>query len=177
MKNSFTVAIALFAFAFTGLLNAQAGVSGSGTLGVTANLQSSILLTFSAATSGAAITGTGTSAGSLAFGTVQMYGGSVASGVTRTLTGTTGFTLSTPINIQVQVANSASAAYTLAAVLTTADAVNTWTFNGVILSATTASITVAGLYGTTPYPFVLGVPASEATSSISNTINFTATTN
>jgi hypothetical protein len=177
MKNTFILATTLSAFAFTGLVNAQAGVAGSGTLGVTANIQGSILLTFSAATSGAAVTGTGTSAGSLAFGTVQMYGGSVASGVTRTLTGTTGFTLATPINIDVEVANSASAAYTLAAALTTADAVNTWTFNGVILSATTASITVAGLYGTTPYGFVLGVPATEATSSLSNTINFTATTN
>src|SRR5208282_1582880 len=89
--------------AFTGLVSAQ--VSGNGSLGVTASIQGSILVTITSDGSGLAVTGSGTSSGTLPFASEQMYGGTVATGVTKTLTANTSYTLSTPVDIQVDVAN------------------------------------------------------------------------
>ena len=82
MKNRFVRATALSAFAFIGIANAQ---TGSGTLGVTADVAGSINLTFITDASGLAVTGTGTSTASLPFGTVSMYSGSVPTNVTKTV--------------------------------------------------------------------------------------------
>src|ERR1700674_2515585 len=123
MKNKFILTSVLSAVALAGVASAQ---TGSGALGVTAEVAGSINLTFVTDASGLAVTGTGTSTASLPFGTVSMYSGTVPTNVTKTVNGTTSFDLSTPFDVRVDLANSASTTYTLTATLATSDAVNTW---------------------------------------------------
>src|SRR5580698_8604748 len=132
MKQTFALRIALGALAVLGVANAQ--TTSGGTMGVTAHIQGSINLIFSTATGGFAVTGTGTATASLPFGSVQMYGGTVPTNVTRTLTGKTAFTLTTPVNVEVDLANSTSATYGVLVNLTTTDAVNSWTFNSIAVT-------------------------------------------
>jgi hypothetical protein len=177
MKQTFALRIALGALAVLGVANAQ--TTSGGTMGVTADIQGSINLIFSTATGGFAVTGTGTATASLPFGSVQMYGGTVPTNVTRTLTGITSFTLSTPINVEVDLANQTSANYKLLATLNAADTVNTWTFNTVAVTAAgiVPQIT-AGSYGSAaPFVFAVTIPASNTSGSLSNSLNFTATAN
>ncbi len=167
----------LFAFAFIGFANAQAG---SGTMGIAATVQGSILLTFVTDTSGLAVTGTTTSAASLPFGSVQMFGGTVPSNVTKTVNGLLSFDLSTPFRVRVDLANSASATYILRALLATADPVNVWTLaaSNISASGTPTDLTATGAYASpTAYTLKIQVPATAAAGLISNSIGFTATAN
>src|ERR1700724_2972119 len=123
MKNKIILTSVLSAFALIGVANAQ---TGSGTLGVSADVAGSINLTFVTDTSGLAVTGATPSPASLPFGGVSMYGGTVPTNVTKTVSGTTSFSLATPFDVRVDLANSASTTYTLNATLATADAVNKW---------------------------------------------------
>jgi hypothetical protein len=176
MKNRFLLASVLSAFALSGVASAQ---TGSGTLGVTETVQGSILLTFVTDASGMAVTGTGTSTASLPFGNVKMFGGSVPTNVTKTVTGTTSFSVATPFDVRVDLANSASADYTLTATLASADVVNVWLIGATDISdASAAQLTAAGAYATAvPYTLHLTVPATEAAGLISNSIGFTAVGN
>jgi len=177
MKNKCILASVLSAFALIGVANAQ---SSSGNLGVSANVQGSINLTFVTDGSGIAVTGTTTSTASLPFSNVQMYGGSVPGNVTKTLHGTTSFDLVTPFDVRVDLANSASANYALTALLATPDATNTWTIGTNNLSAglTASAIGTAVSYGSAvAYTLTLNVPSGESAGSISNSIGFTATAN
>ena len=153
--------------------------TGSGSVAVTATTVASVSMTFSSDVSGIALTGDGTSAATIAFGSVQAYGGTVPTGVTKTLNGITNWKLSTPFDVKVEVANQTSSNYTLTAQLASADAVNTWDLTGTAINdATATSITALGAYDTaTPYTLNLTIPFSEAAGSISNTINFVATAN
>lgn len=173
MKNKVLYAVALSAFAISSVASAQ---TGSGTLGVTATVQGSINLTFVTDASGLAVTGTTTSTASLPFGNVSMYSGTVPANVTKTVNGTTSFDLSTPFDVRVDLANSASTTYTLTATLATADAVNTWSIGATdISSAAGFALTAAGVFSTpVPYTLKIRVPASEAAGLISNSIGFTA---
>jgi hypothetical protein len=173
MKSRCILTSVLSAFALIGAANAQ---TGSGTLGVTATVQGSISLTFVTDASGLAVTGTGTSSASLPFGTVSMFSGTVPANVTKTVNGVTSFDLSTPFDIQVNLANSISTAYTLNATLETADATNTWSLGAVDISAGTPfALTAAGVYAAAvPYTLKIRVPASKTPGLISNTINFSA---
>ena len=172
MKNRFILTSVLSAFALTGVANAQ---TGSGTLGVTATVQGSINLTFVTDANGMAVTGTATSTASLPFGNVSMYSGSLPANVTKTI-GATSFDLSTPFDVRVDLANSASTTYTLTATLAAADSINTWSLGAIDISAAAPhALTAAGEFGTAvPYTLKLTVPASATAGSISNTINFTA---
>jgi hypothetical protein len=173
MKNRLILASVLSAFALAGVANAQ---TGSGTLGVTATVQGSISLTFVTDASGLAVTGTGTSTASLPFGAVSMYAGTVPTHVTKTVHGATSFDLSTPFDVRVDLANSASTTYTLTATLATSDAVNTWSIGATdISSAGPFALTAAGVFGTAvPYTLKLTIPASEVAGLITNSIGFTA---
>jgi hypothetical protein len=173
MKNLYVLTIALSAVALTGVANAQ---TGSGTLGVTATVQGSINLTFVTDASGLAVTGTATSSASLPFGNVSMYGGTVPANVTKTVNGVTSFDLSTPFDVRVDLANSASTTYTLTATLATADVTNVWSIGAIDISAAAPhALTAAGEFGTAvPYTLKIRVPASEAAGLISNSIGFTA---
>src|ERR1035438_10497428 len=132
MKRNYILTIVISAFALTAAANAQ---TGSGTLGVTATIEGSLNLTFSTDASGLAMTGTGTSAASLPLGTVSMYGGTLPANVTRTVTGATSFSLATPFDVRVDLANSISTAYTLNASLSAADATNKWLIGATDISA------------------------------------------
>jgi len=177
MKKTFILTIVLAFFTLIGVASAQ---TGSGTLSITANIQGSINLTFVTDASGMAVTGSTTSTASLALGNVSMFGGTVPANVTKTVNSTTSFDLSTPFDVRVDLANSASTTYTLAAMLSAAEAAGkVWTLGPTDISAGAShAMTSTGAYATAvPYTLKLTIPASAAAGSISNTINFTATAN
>jgi hypothetical protein len=151
--------------------------SATGSIAVTATTVASISLTFVSDGSGISLGSSGTSAVTVAFGSVQAYGGSVPGGVTQTVNGTTNWSLSTPIDVVIQVANQSSSNYTLTAAIQNADSTNTWQLGATSLTTTPATLTSTGAYGNTAYTYKLTIPFSEAAGAISNTINFTATAN
>jgi hypothetical protein len=151
--------------------------SATGTVAVTATTVGSVSLTFVTDGAGIALGGSGTSAATIAFGSVQAYGGSIPANVTKTVNGTTNWSLSTPLDVVVQVANQTSSNYTLTGALQAADATNSWFLGATTLSTTPATLTSTGAYGSTAYTFKLTIPFSAAAGAISNTINFTATAN
>jgi hypothetical protein len=161
-----------------GNLGTAWATSASGTVAVSVTVASSLNMVFQTDASGLALTGTGTSAVTASFGTMSAYGGTVPTGVTRTLNGTTSWTISTPFDVIVTIANQTSSNYTLTAQLQTSDAVNTWKINTTtVTSSTPSSLTTTGNYGNTAYTLGLTIPFSEAATTISNTINFVATAN
>lgn len=158
--------------------NAQTNPTSSGTLTVTATVQSSIALVFNSDASGVALTGSGTNAATLNFGTVQAFGGTLPTGVTRT-TGTNDFTVSSPVDVAVTEANSTSSGYTLTAELGSADTTNTWTVGGVtVTNSSAAQITATGAYGSSSnFPVAVTIPFSNDATNVSNTIDYVATAN
>jgi hypothetical protein len=160
------------------LLQAASATSSSGTVAVTATVTGSMSMTFSTDASGITLGGSGTSAATIAFGSVQAYGGSVPTGVTETVNAPTDWALSTPFDVDVELANLTSANYTLTAQLQSADATNTWLLNSTtITNGSAATLTATGSYGTAVYTLHLTIPFSEAAGPISNTLNFVATAN
>jgi len=153
--------------------------TSSGTLTVTATVAASINMVFDSDGSGVPLTGTGTNTATLAFGTVQAFGGSVPTGATRTVNGTTDYTYSSPFDVKVVAANSSSANYTLTAKLGSADAVNTWKIDAITLTTSFQTITATGSYGgDQAHTVALTIPFTEAdATSISNALAFTATAN
>jgi hypothetical protein len=176
MRHTLVLIVLLIA-AFSLATQPASATSATGTVAVTATTVGSVSLTF--VTDGAGITlgGSGTSAASIAFGSVQAYGGSVPAGVTKTVNGTTNWSLSTPLDVVVQVANQTSANYTLTGALQTTDATNSWFLGATTLTTSAATLTSTGAYGSTAYTFKLTIPFSATAGAISNTINFTATAN
>jgi hypothetical protein len=175
MKRVVILASVLSAFALTGVANAQ---TGSGTMGVNATVQGSLSLTFSTDASGLAVTGTGTGTASLPFGNVSMYGGTLPANVTRTVSATS-FDLSTPFDVCVDKANTASTTFTLSAILAAPDVINIWTLGPTnISSGASFALTSTGAYTSdTPYTLKLTVPASGSSGPITNTLNFLAVPN
>ena len=165
MKNKLVLMTVMSAFGLAGVANAQ---TSAGNLGVTANIEGSINLLFSTATGGFAVTGTGTATASLPFGNVQMYGGTVPTNVVRTLTGKTAFTLTTPVNVEVDLANSTSATFGVLVNLTSADAVNTWTFNAIAVTdiGSDPSSYSRHLSDGDPYNLAVTIPASNTSGTL-----------
>ena len=124
-----------------------AAQTATGTLTVTATVNGTINLVFNTDPNGVPLlSGAGTNTATLAFGNVSAFG-AVAANVTRSTTATT-FTVSTPVDVLVSEANSASANYKLTAQLGTADAVNTWQVGGnTVTNAAATTITTTGTYG------------------------------
>jgi hypothetical protein len=109
---------------------------------------------------------------------MSAYGGTVPTGVTRTVNAPTNWKISTPFDVVVQVANQTSSNYTLTAQLQSSDSTNTWQIgSNTITSASASTLSSTGTYGTTSYTFALTIPFSEAAGAISNTLNFVATAN
>jgi hypothetical protein len=109
-----------------------------------------------------------------------MFSGTVPANVTKTVNSTTSFDLSTPFDVRVDLANSTSTTYTLAAMLSAAEAAGkVWTLGPTDISAGAShAMTSTGVYATAvPYTLKLTIPATAAAGSVSNTINFTATAN
>ncbi|MGA3328055.1 MAG: hypothetical protein ABSF45_26695 [Terriglobia bacterium] len=175
-----TAAVALFLAGST-----AKAVSASGTLAVTATVTSQIYMTFDTDASGVPLTGSGSNAATLPFGSVSAFSAPPAN-VTLTLQATT-FTISTPVDVNVRISNptATSPNCTLKAQLASADATNNWTVGGIAVtsaSAATISSTLAYQTGSTTTGGVseavaIAVPYTEAATTISNTINFTATSN
>ena len=178
MNRKFQLAVFLTSLILmSGLAGAQ--TTSSGTLAVSAQLASSIELTFVTDGSGVALGGSGTNAASLDFGTVSRYG-TLATNVSRAINTTT-FTVSTPFDISVTKSNISSSNYTLHAVLENVDAVNAYTIDAIALptSPTAAvSLTVVGAYASNAsHTLALIIPFSENATTITNTIDFLATAN
>ena len=157
---------------------APAGAQTSnGTLTVTATVQASISLSFETDGAGVSLTGAGTNAATLGFGTVSAYGTIATAGVTRTLTASD-FTVSSPFGARVDKANSTSATYTLAVRLGSADATNTWKVNAITLTTSNQNLGAAYAYGSTQVHTVyLTVPFAATAGAINKVLNFTATAN
>lgn len=176
-KTCLALAVTLVLAIFS--LTAQAATS-SGTLTVTATVNGSINLVFNTDASGVTLTGSGTNAATLAFGNVAAYGG-CPTNVTCT-PGASNFTVSSPVDVAVYERNSASASYTLKAALGTADGTDTWSVGGTTITTTATQITATGTYTTTGtgtnYAVQITIPYTVANgTNISNTINYTATSN
>jgi hypothetical protein len=177
MKRFVKVSVLLGALLFVPQL-AMADDTSIGALTVTATVDSSIKLSFESDTAGVSLTGSGTNAATLAFGAVSAFEAVSTNGVTRSVNGSTDFTVSSLFGVKVIQANSPSADYSLAAALGSSDATNTWKINSTTL--TTSSATVGTTYGygsAVAHTVSLTVPQSAAASSISKTVNFTATAN
>ena len=152
--------------------------TASGTLAVSATVASSISMTFVTDASGIALGGTGTNEATLAFGSIQAYGGVVPTGATRVVNGTTSFTYSSPFDINVAEENSSSSSYTLAALLS-ASSPDTFAVDAVTLSTSSQTITATGVYAANAtHTLALTVPFSIASGTVINSnVNFTATAN
>ena len=112
MKNKTVLFLALLSsLLFVPSLASAQGQTSSGTLTVTAEVQSSISLTFVTDASGVVLTGSGTNSATLDFGNISQFG-SPASHVTETIGGTS-VTVSTPFDVSVVKSNVTSANYTL----------------------------------------------------------------
>jgi hypothetical protein len=151
--------------------------TSSGTLTVTATVDSSIALTFETDAAGVALTGAGTSTATMALGTISAYETLATTGVTRSVTATD-FTVSSLFGVKVMKANSTSSNYTLAAALGSADATNTWKINAITLTTTNQNLGNNYSYGSAvPHTMHLTVPVSATPGAISKVLNFTATAN
>ena len=176
MKRTSLFALAVAAILLVPMF-ASAQVTSSGTLAVSATVQSSISMVFASNGAGVPLTGAGTNAATLAFGNIGASG-ALSAGVSRVV-GATTFTVSSPFNVQVDKSNSSSANYSLTAQLASADAVNTWALGATtVTNGAAASIAATGSYASsTPYTLNLTVPMAASAGAISNTINFVATAN
>jgi len=156
---------------------AAAQDTSTGTLTVTATVESSIGLTFENDAAGVSMSGAGTNAATMALGTISAYNTIATPGVTRTLGGSS-FTVSSPFGVKVVKANSASANYTLSAALASADSTNTWKINATALTTTNQSLGSSYSYGSAvAHTMSLTVPFTASTGAISKVLNFTAIAN
>jgi len=160
------------------LLPMAAMAQANGTLAVTATLQSSVYLTLENVSGYIALTNPATPAATMALGNVSAYGGTAPTGVTQALVGSpaTAFTLSTTFGVKVVQLNAgASTKFNLTAALQNADATNTWTVGGVVLTTSAQAVSTGAAYnGVVSETFVLSIPTSEVAGSISNTIKLVA---
>jgi len=172
----------LFAAAGTLLVGAVAfaQTTGAGTLQLSGTLNPSIALIFHAIPSTGIVftAGDATGTASAGIGTVSMYGtanGSLlASGFTKAVQSTTGFTLTGTLNIEVDGANLEGTTYTLAAQLTSSDSL-TYTVDSAALNSSTGQPVTGGTLNTTDsHTLVIAIPASDTTTAVANTITFTA---
>ncbi|HJT52788.1 MAG TPA: hypothetical protein VJ848_02980 [Candidatus Angelobacter sp.] len=157
-----------------------AAQTATGTLTVSATVNGTISLVFNSDAAGVALSsGAGTNAASLDFGTVSAFG-TLPAGVSRPAPTATNFTVSTPVDVLVNKANTASTNYTLTTQLSSADAANTWAANGAAFTNTTAgTATATGTYGSNvPVTLAITIPFTTASgTTISNVVNFTASAN
>lgn len=152
--------------------------TASGTVAVSATVDSSITMVLNSNAAGVALGGSSTAA-TLNFGNISAYGTIGTAGVTRSVLAPN-FTVSTPFNVVVDKANGASAGWTLTAGLAAADATNIWALNGNVITNAAALLPGApNAYGGTGtvYTLALTIPLTSSSGVISNTINLTATAN
>lgn len=166
--------IVIFAAAVMMTSLAAAQTTAPGTLNVTANVTGTIQVVFFSHTGGVALaSGEGQSTAALNFGTVSAFG-TIPGTITRTTTATN-FTISTPVDVEVDQSNTTSASYNLTAQLGTADG-NTWALTGTTLSTTPVPIVSGGTYGSkVAMTVAITIPFAAPAGTVSNAINFLAT--
>jgi hypothetical protein len=156
---------------------AAAQDTSTGTLTVTATVESSIGLTFENDAAGVALSGAGTNAATMALGAISAYDAISTPGVTRTVSASD-FTVSSLFGVKVVKANTSSATYTLAAALGSADSTNIWKINAITLTTSNQNLGATYGYGSpVAHTMYLTVPFSASTGAISKVLNFTATAN
>jgi hypothetical protein len=155
-------------FAITLLLFVFVSLSG--------RAQISLAMFISTDASGLTLTGSGTSNVTMSIGTIQAYGGTVPTGVTRSVNSPTNWTVATPFDVGVLGLGIIVPSYTLTAQLQHSDAVNSWKINSLdISSGSITTITTSAIYNLNfAYTFSLTIPFSESAGAISNTITLTA---
>jgi hypothetical protein len=154
-----------------------AAAQDSGTLTVTATVESSIGMTFENDASGVALTGASTNAATMAFGAISAYNTIATPNVNRTVSAAD-FTVSSLFGVKVVNANSASSSYTLAAALASADSTNTWRINATTLTTSSQNLGTSYAYNTpVAHTVYLTVPLTASTGAVSKVLNFTATAN
>jgi hypothetical protein len=138
-----------------------------------------LTLTFTSDPSGISMAGSGTATAFMAFGNVQAFGGTVPAGVTKSVNGTTNWTLSTPFDLLVTKSGLVSSSYTVTAQLLILDSKNTWKVGSkTVTKAAAVTITTVGSYGlNTAYTFSLTIPFSAAAGSIFNAMSIIVTSN
>jgi len=158
--------------------------STTGTLNVELENGSGLIMVFNSDASGVTLGNPGTSAATLAFGTVSEYG-SLGTGVTRTI-GTSSFTVSTPFDVNVEESGTTSSTYSLAAALSaTAPTGITIEVDSVTLSTTSQTVSTTSSYGGNIAHTLSAVVSTSASGAggpttgtqLTSTINFTATAN
>lgn len=171
-------AAATLTVAMSSVASAQTS-NATGTLAVSATVTGSLTLVFNSDTNGVTLSsGEGLSTAALSFGNISAFG-TPATGVTTNTTANN-FTVSTPVDVTVNKFNSASANYTLTAQLTAAQGTESWAVNGAsFTNASAGTATATGTYGSkSAVTLAITVPFTTASgTSISNTINFTASAN
>lgn len=151
--------------------------TANGTLTVTATIESSIGMTFENDAAGVTLTGAGTNAATMAFGSISAYQTISTPGVTRTVSASD-FTVSSPFGVNVIKANTLSGTYTLAAALGSPDLTNTWKINTTALTTSNQNLGALYSYGSpVSHTVYLTVPFAATTGGISKVLNFTATAN
>jgi hypothetical protein len=138
-----------------------------------------ITLNFTSDPSGISMAGSGTATVFMAFGNVQAFGGTVPAGVTKSVNGTTNWTLSTPFDLLVTKSGLVSSSYTVTAQLLILDSTNTWKVGSkTVTKAAAVTITSVGSYGlNSAYTFSLTIPFSAAAGSIFNAMSIIVTSN
>jgi len=158
------------------LQNVFAQRTANASLRVTAQIQGSISIEFSAGSDHQPMVASGS--GSASF-TVPTFGGTFSAQSNPIAAGDSTLLISSPFAIRVIKANLSSASYTLKADLTTPDAAHTWIIDGVDISGGREHL-IAGneFYATSnPHTLVVSGPAPGSQQRLANAIRFLVVAN
>lgn len=162
----------------------RAQTTGSGTLNVSLQNGSGLVMLIYSDSNGVSLTNSGTNAATLAFGTIGAYG-SLPTNVTRTNQATT-FTVSTYFDVNVADSGVTSSNYTLSAKLSSAAPTGvTIQLGSVTLTTTSQNISTTNSYGTNVQETLSAIISTAASGSggpttgtqLTDTINLVATSN
>jgi hypothetical protein len=159
--------------------------TATGTLAVTATVENSFSLTFATDSgSGVTLSGSGTNAATVPFGTV--YDGMSSTSTITVNTSPSGgfctscFSVATNVNLSVSAADAASTSYTLQAELASSDSYY-WQVNSTTINHSTETAITLSPAGSFTSPstlsIALGIPTTMPASQPNNTIDFLATAN
>jgi hypothetical protein len=121
----------------------------------------------------------------MSFGTVQAYGGSLASGVTKTMNATS-YTISSPFDVKVTCTlldlslclPILTPSYSMMVDLQASDPNDVWQISTLTLSTLLNTLTNSGIYGLlTPWTISVNVPFSRASGNLSDTVNLVVVAN
>lgn len=159
------------------LMGVSVNAQNIGQLTINGQINGSMILSFQQDIAGATISGLGTPAGTVNFGT---YSVSTSDGTLNNITKSTGssaFTLSTLVDVSVSQANTGSLNYDLYAAIDNTDQL-TYSLNEVALTTTPQVIEHSISYNqTAPLTLSISVPFTASTQTVNRVIYFTATAN